>query len=96
VAFVQIGCLPGRGCLTALLLQTFKAMIGVTMPPKTDNPRLDPNFAGYRPSDLISTKDLREQIGEDEFGNGEDFNAHFKQIEVCEGPWHREAIDWRF
>ena len=32
-----------------LVLQPFKAMVGITMPPKTDNSRLDPNFAGYRP-----------------------------------------------
>src|SRR5438034_9720479 len=29
--------------------QPFKAMVGIAMPPKADNPRLDPNFLGYRP-----------------------------------------------
>jgi len=32
-----------------LVLQPFKAMVGIAMPPKADNPRLDPNFLGYRP-----------------------------------------------
>jgi len=32
-----------------LVLQPIKAMIGIAMPPKADNPRLDPNFLGYRP-----------------------------------------------
>ena len=32
-----------------LVFQTFKAMIGIAMPPKADNPRLDPNFLGDRP-----------------------------------------------
>src|SRR6202022_2371534 len=32
-----------------LVFQALKAMVGITTPPKTDNPRLDPNFAGYRP-----------------------------------------------
>jgi hypothetical protein len=31
-----------------LVFQPFKAMIGIAMPPKADNPRLDPNFLGYR------------------------------------------------
>ena len=31
-----------------LVLQPFKAMIGITVPPKADNPRLDPNFLGNR------------------------------------------------
>jgi hypothetical protein len=30
-------------------LQAFKAMVGIAVPPKADNPRLDPNFFGYRP-----------------------------------------------
>jgi hypothetical protein len=30
-------------------LQPFKAMVGIAMPPKADNPRLDPNFLGDRP-----------------------------------------------
>ncbi|MEY9129258.1 hypothetical protein ACVMII_007737 [Bradyrhizobium diazoefficiens] len=30
-----------------LVLQPFKAMVGIAMPPKADNPRLDPNFLGY-------------------------------------------------
>jgi hypothetical protein len=29
-------------------LQPFKAMVGIAMPPKADNPRLDPNFLGDR------------------------------------------------
>jgi hypothetical protein len=29
-----------------LVLQPFKAMVGIAMPPKADNPRLDPNFLG--------------------------------------------------
>src|SRR6202035_1471250 len=33
-----------------LVLQPFKAMVGIAMPPKADNPRLDPNFLGDRPS----------------------------------------------
>ncbi len=32
-----------------LVLQPFKAMVGIAMPPKADNPRLDPNFLGDRP-----------------------------------------------
>jgi hypothetical protein len=32
-----------------LVFQPFKAMVGITMPPKSDNPRLYPNFLGYRP-----------------------------------------------
>src|SRR5438552_3950337 len=32
-----------------LVFQPFKAMVGIAMPPKADNPRLDPNFLGYRP-----------------------------------------------
>src|SRR5467141_2395171 len=31
-----------------LVLQPFKAMVGIAMPPKADNPRLDPNFLGNR------------------------------------------------
>src|SRR6202047_3620777 len=31
-----------------LVLQPFKAMVGIAMPPEADNPRLDPNFLGYR------------------------------------------------
>ena len=31
-----------------LVLQPFKAMVGIATPPKADNPRLDPNFLGYR------------------------------------------------
>jgi hypothetical protein len=31
-----------------LVLQPFKTMVGIAMPPKADNPRLDPNFLGYR------------------------------------------------
>jgi len=31
-----------------LVLQAFKAMVGIAMPPKADNPRLHPNFLGYR------------------------------------------------
>ena len=31
-----------------LVLQPFKAMVGIAMPPKADNPRLDPNFLGDR------------------------------------------------
>jgi hypothetical protein len=30
-------------------LQPFKALVGIAMPPKADNPRLDPNFLGDRP-----------------------------------------------
>jgi len=30
-------------------LQPFKAMVGIAMPPKADNPRLDPNLLGNRP-----------------------------------------------
>jgi len=30
-------------------LQAFKAMVGEPVPPKADNPRLDPYFLGYRP-----------------------------------------------
>src|ERR1700751_5040851 len=29
-----------------LVLQTFKAMVGIAMAPKADNPRSDPNFLG--------------------------------------------------
>ena len=29
-----------------LVLQPFKAMVGIAMPPKADNPRLDPDFLG--------------------------------------------------
>src|SRR6201993_543910 len=32
-----------------LVLQTFKAMVGIAMPPKADDPWLDPNFLGDRP-----------------------------------------------
>ena len=32
-----------------LVLQPFKAMVGIAMPPKADNPRLDPDFLGDRP-----------------------------------------------
>src|SRR5215831_6012094 len=32
-----------------LVLQPFKALVGIAMPPKADNPRLDPNFLGDRP-----------------------------------------------
>jgi hypothetical protein len=32
-----------------LVLQSFKAMVGIAMPPKADDPRLDPNFLGNRP-----------------------------------------------
>jgi hypothetical protein len=32
-----------------LVLQTFKAKVGIAMPPQADNPRLDPDFLGYRP-----------------------------------------------
>jgi hypothetical protein len=32
-----------------LVLQPFKAMVGIAMPPKADNPRLDPNLLGNRP-----------------------------------------------
>jgi hypothetical protein len=31
-----------------LVLQPFEAMVGIAMPPKADNPRLDPNFLGDR------------------------------------------------
>jgi hypothetical protein len=31
-----------------LILEPFKAMVGIAMPSKADNPRLDPNFLGYR------------------------------------------------
>src|SRR6266567_3464275 len=31
-----------------LVFQPFKAMVGIAMPPKADDPRLDPNFLGYR------------------------------------------------
>jgi hypothetical protein len=33
-----------------LVLQPFKAKLRIAMPPKADNPRLDPNFLGDRPS----------------------------------------------
>src|SRR4029077_13843385 len=33
-----------------LVLQPFKAMVGIAMPPKADHLRLDPNFLGDRPS----------------------------------------------
>ena len=32
-----------------LVLQPFKAKVGIAMPPKADNPRLDPNLLGNRP-----------------------------------------------
>src|SRR6476660_8871119 len=32
-----------------LVLQTFKAMVGIAMPPKADDPWLDPNFLRDRP-----------------------------------------------
>src|SRR5206468_1017220 len=32
-----------------LVSQAFKAMVGIAMPPKADNPRLDPNLLGDRP-----------------------------------------------
>jgi hypothetical protein len=32
-----------------LVFQTFKAMVGITMVPKADYPRLDPDFLGDRP-----------------------------------------------
>jgi hypothetical protein len=31
-----------------LVLQPFKALVGIAMPPKADNPQLDPNFLGNR------------------------------------------------
>jgi hypothetical protein len=31
-----------------LVLQPFKALVGIAMPPKADNPRLDPNFLSNR------------------------------------------------
>src|ERR1019366_9148991 len=51
--FVQQPQNPLVGCLgidrllarPRLVFQTFKAMIGIAMPPKADNPRLDPNFS---------------------------------------------------
>ena len=30
------------------VLQPFKALVGIAMPPKADNPRLDPDFLGDR------------------------------------------------
>src|SRR5713226_6172050 len=32
-----------------LVFQPFKAMVGIAVPPKADNPRLDPDFLGDRP-----------------------------------------------
>src|SRR5262249_21183771 len=32
-----------------LVLQAFQAMVGIAMPPKADDPGLDPNFLGDRP-----------------------------------------------
>ena len=32
-----------------LVLQPFKAMVGIAISPKADNPRLDPNLLGNRP-----------------------------------------------
>ena len=32
-----------------LVLKPFEAKVRIAMPPKADNPRLDPNFLGYRP-----------------------------------------------
>src|SRR5207237_5070002 len=31
-----------------LVLQPFQAMVGIAVPPKADNPRLDPDFLGNR------------------------------------------------
>src|ERR1700675_2673542 len=45
VGGLRIDRLLGR---PRLVSQPFKAMVGIAMPPETDNPRLDPNFLGYR------------------------------------------------
>ncbi len=44
---------------------------------------------------LITTKELRELIGDEE-GDDDDFLAANKIIETCAGEWHREALEWRF
>ena len=46
-----VGCLRIDRLLARprLVFQTFKAMVGIAMPPKADNARLHPNFLGYRP-----------------------------------------------
>jgi len=41
-----------------LVLQPFKAMVGIAMPPKADNPRLDTDFLGDRPG---AAPDRRQQ-----------------------------------
>src|SRR5437879_11205272 len=46
VGRLRINRLPAR---PRLVVQPFKAMVGIAMPPKADNPRLDPNFLGDRP-----------------------------------------------
>jgi hypothetical protein len=45
-------------------------------------------------SELISTKDLRELLGDEDMSDDQ-FNAEHKVIGVCAGQWHREGLDWR-
>jgi len=45
-------------------------------------------------SELLSTKELRELLG-DEDTTDEQFNSEHKVIGVCAGQWHREGLDWR-
>lgn len=47
-------------------------------------------------STLITTRELRELIGDEEHDNDNDFNAEHKVIAVCAGQWHREGLEWRF
>src|ERR1700736_6429212 len=46
VGGLRIDRLLGR---PRLVFQPLQAKVGIAMPPKADNPRLDPNFLGYRP-----------------------------------------------
>jgi hypothetical protein len=45
---------------------------------------------------LITTKELRELVGDEDYDNDDEFNADHDCIEVCAGQWHREGLEWRF
>lgn len=47
-------------------------------------------------STLITTRELRDLIGDEDHDKDNDFNAEHKAIAVCAGQWHREGLEWRF
>ena len=47
-------------------------------------------------NELISTREMRELICDEECETDEDFNSEHTEILVCEGEWRREGFDWRF